>query len=381
MQLARISVSLNTQKSYQSAWRKWEKFFHHYFGSIPTEQYYRTLTYTQFKDQLLMFVSYCVYELQTNVRSIPGIMSALRYSFLTKMVDCSAFDDPFLRAVKQGAASMPVPPHRVRVPCTLDMINHIIDTNTTPTSTIHNLMLATGVSLAYHLCLRSSEYVTRTIVPIDDSHQFKTTEVEFMLNDGSFTFIASNKINCPYSAIKLVKFSMLHAKNIRRDYGIPIWFSATDKNNKPVPFVQLLYRWARLSSRQDSDPFLSFRSNTTLTCLLYKTIQKALKSAAKHFNLDEAWFNTHSIRMSVPTIARAAQEPTTTILQMGRWKSVPSSMKYQEQSTAVNDHIISLASNPTYFTAEDILLTRTLAATAPSSKQAVHKSTPTVRRL
>ena len=30
-------------------------------------------------------------------------------------------------------------------------------------------MLATGVSLAYHLCLRSSEYVTRTVVPLDDS--------------------------------------------------------------------------------------------------------------------------------------------------------------------------------------------------------------------
>ena len=194
--------------------------------------------------------------------------SALRYSFLTKMVDCSAFDDPFLRTVKQGVASMPAPPHRVRVPCTLDMINHIIDTNTTPTSTMHNHMLATGVSLAYHLCLRSSEYVTRTIVPIDDSHQFRTTDVEFLLNDGSFTFIASNKLHCPYSAIKLVKFSMLHAKNIRRDYGIPIWFSATDKHHQPIPFVQLLYRWARISLRHDSDPFLSFRSTKTLTCLL-----------------------------------------------------------------------------------------------------------------
>ena len=176
-----------------------------------------------------MFVSFCVYELHINVRSIPGIMSALRYSFHTKLVDCSAFDGPFLRAVKKGVANMPAPPHQVRVPCTLDMINHIININTTTTSTMHNLMLATGVSLAYHLCLRSSEYVTRTVVPIDDSHQFRTTEVEFMLNDGSSTFIASNKLHCPYSAIKLVKFSMLHAKNIRRDYGIPIWFSATDK--------------------------------------------------------------------------------------------------------------------------------------------------------
>ena len=145
--------------------------------------------------------------------------------------------------------------------------------------------------------------------------------------------------------------------------------------------MQLLFRWATISLRHDSDPFLSFRSNQTLNCLLYKNIQKALKSAAKHFNLDEAWFNTHSIRMSVPTIARAAQEPTTTILQMGRWKTVPSSMKYQEQSTAVNDHIISIASNPTYYTAEDILLSRTLAARADKTKTTVQSSIPTVRRF
>jgi len=149
-----------------------------------------------------------------------------------------------------------------------------------------------------------------------------------------------------YCTIKLVKFNMLHAKNIRRDFGVPIWFSATDKSNRPVPFVQLLYRWATTSKRHDSDPFLSSRADHIINCLLYKPIQSALKSSAKHFNLDEAWFNTQSIRKSVPTIARAAREPTTTILHMGRWKTVPSSMKYQEQSTAVNDHIISIVTLP-----------------------------------
>ena len=53
--------------------------------------------------------------------------------------------------------------------------------------------------------------MTKTIVPIDDSHQFRATDVEFMLNDVSFTFLASNKLHCPYSVIKLVKFSMLYA--------------------------------------------------------------------------------------------------------------------------------------------------------------------------
>ena len=99
MQLTQTSVSLNTQNIYKSTWSKWELFYQRYFGCTPLDKHYHTLTYTQFLDQLLMFVSYCIYELKTNIRSIPRIMSALRYSFLTKLVDCSAFDECKLRPI------------------------------------------------------------------------------------------------------------------------------------------------------------------------------------------------------------------------------------------------------------------------------------------
>ena len=83
------------------------------------------------------------------------------------------------------------------------------------------LMLATGVSVAYFLCLRSSEYVSKTVVPIEDNHQFRSTDVEFMLTSGSHQLIASNKItNYPWTSIKLVKFSLLHAKNM--NHGWPV---------------------------------------------------------------------------------------------------------------------------------------------------------------
>ena len=75
MQLARTSVSLKTQKSYRSSWCKWENFYQRYFEYTPLEQYYRTLTYTQFLGQLLMLVSYCVYEFKINIRSILGIIA------------------------------------------------------------------------------------------------------------------------------------------------------------------------------------------------------------------------------------------------------------------------------------------------------------------
>jgi hypothetical protein len=66
--------------------------------------------------------------------------------------------------------------------------------------------------------------------------------------------------------------------------------------------------------------------------------------------------------MSAPTIARDAKVSVTNIMKMGRWKSLPAPVLYQEQSTKLNDHILAVVNNPTLFTAEDIQLSRVLAS-------------------
>ena len=42
--------------------------------------------------------------------------------------------------------------------------------------------------------------------------------------------------------------------------------------------------------------------------------------------------------MSGPTIARAANLSVPNIMRMGRWKSLPAPILYQEQLTDLNDH-------------------------------------------
>ena len=122
------------------------------------------------------------------------------------------------------------------------MINHIIQVNTSIAATMTQVMLATGISMAFFLCLRSSEYVSRTIIPIEDTHQFLSSAVEFMLNDGTRTFIASHQLhNYDFGQFSILKFSMLHAKNIRNDFGVPMWFSTTDASGQSVPFMRLVY--------------------------------------------------------------------------------------------------------------------------------------------
>ena len=116
-------------------------------------------------------------------------------------------------------------------------------------------------------------------------------------------------------------------------------------------------------------PFLSFWVQDKLMCLLYTDIQAAVKASADYFGLDKKSFKTQSIRMSAPTIARTAKLSVPNIMKMGRWKSLPAPLLYQEKSTALNDHILAVVNNPTLFTVEDVQLSRVLASRNASSSQ------------
>jgi hypothetical protein len=287
MLLAKSSVMESSQKSYAGTWNKWIKFSNKYFPPLWAAQHYVTVDYDTLLDRLLMFVTYCAQELKCNIRSIPSIMSALRHGMVSRLVKCChAFDNELLKSVKQGIAHLPAPPPRTRLPCTLPMIQYIVDQNTQPGASMHQVMLATGVYVAFFLCLRSSEYVSKTIVPLADTHQFMSTDVQFVLNGPPFTLINSNQLHhYEYQDFKTIKFSLLHAKNIRNDFGVPIWFSTHDKAHQPIPFVQLIYQWCKHSLRLDTDPFLSYRVRGHLFCLLYKHIQAAVKLSSAHFGL------------------------------------------------------------------------------------------------
>jgi len=138
-------------------------------------------------------------------------MSALRHGMVSRLVKCcNVFDNDLLRTEKQGAVPLPAPAHRARLPCTLDMINYIVKHNTKVGATMSQVMLATGVYMAFFLCLRSSEYTSKTVVPLADTHQFLSTDVQFVLHDEQYTLVNTNQIrHYEYKDFKTVKFSIL----------------------------------------------------------------------------------------------------------------------------------------------------------------------------
>ena len=145
------------------------------------------------------------------------------------------------------------------------MINHIIQVDTSIAATMTQVMLATGISMAFFLCLRS-----RTLIPIEDTHRFLSSAVEFMLNDGTKTFVANHQLhNYNFGQFSILKFSMLHAKkHIRNDFGVLMWFSTTNAYGQSVTLVRLVYLCARHSQRLGSDPLFVILSKRTVKVLV-----------------------------------------------------------------------------------------------------------------
>ena len=103
---AKNAVALSSQKSYQSAWNKWEKFLTKYFSPKLKEHQYMHIQAPWLLEKLIMFVTYCASELKCNVRSVPAIMSALRHCMVARFVKCcKVFDDDLLKNVKHGIAT------------------------------------------------------------------------------------------------------------------------------------------------------------------------------------------------------------------------------------------------------------------------------------
>ena len=370
--LIKNSVMESTQKTYASAWKKWNVFMqvcHH----NPTTAFIHCAESTQQQvvHLLLMFVAYCLDALGQQPPTIPKILSGLRHCFRARFINDSAFDDTLLTSMKAGVSRLPYTP-RTRLPCTFDMVQHVVYKNTRAGSSKQHFVKAVAVSMAYYLCLRSSEYVSRTSTPRPEAHQFDSQSVEFQLGGRLVSSHLMPRFH--WNQVELVKFTLQHAKNIKGGYGVPIWFAVNGLEQDALMFLQLVFLWAQMSLRNRDDPFLSHRTAAgRLDCLTYKTFQATIKDCAVAFGFNPAWFNTHSVRMAAPTVLRAAGGTDREVLLLGRWKGVPTTLTYQGSSTANNNRMLQLLTNSTLFTSQDITLGRVLPPTKETKGSTVRR--------
>jgi len=217
-------------------------------------------------------------------------------------------------------------------------------------------MSTVGVSMVYYLCLRASEYGSNTKIPDPESHQFDSKSVELKYFTDSNLVPSSSMHAICWTSVEIVQFTIKHAKNIRRGHGVAI-----EDNPDATAFLQLVYLWSRMSTRLPD-------------CSIVPTRAPSVGSSTV-FGFHPKWFKPHSIRMVAPTVFRAAGGDDGDILNLGRWKQVPTSLIYQGTSTKNNNRLLRAVSSPTLFTAADINLTRLLSRVKGQHQQ------PTVRRF
>ncbi|KAJ1431840.1 hypothetical protein B484DRAFT_327648 [Ochromonadaceae sp. CCMP2298] len=143
--------------------------------------------------------------------------------------------------------------------------------------------------------------------------------------------------------------------------GRALWFSR-DTSHKSLQLVHILYNWARLSrptlnDQAHNDFLLSYPSNSVSgrESLSYDTFASVVERTASKFGFNPSNFGRHSLRIGGASLLRTAGASDMNICLMGRWKSLPACLGYQEVSTVTHDKTLNLLRTNAY-TTRDIRL-------------------------
>jgi hypothetical protein len=88
--------------------------------------------------------------------------------------------------------------------------------------------------------------------------------------------------------------------------------------------------------------------------LSYAHMTREIKQMAEEFGFAPKRFGCHGIRVGGASLLRAAGAPDSLIMLIGRWKSLPACLGYQEASTATHDMLLSVLLTRGLYTARDV---------------------------
>lgn len=393
MTLAGASVSANTLKKYDIAWKYWKQFLVESYALPPghyTDEQLDTsrLNPRERLELILCWIHYLQHAsgLDLSYEYIAQLLSGLRYKFRVHWIDTTVFDHPLVRACKSGLARDPTKAatkqQRTR-PMTLNMVDYILAQYPPDGLDLDRALLGVAVVFAFTCLLRPSEFCSDTSA----DHAYRADAVLFECrttdNPHELTYhTAANLHNISWSQVQLVKLTMRHAKNIKFRTGKSVWFSAD-----PTPDVdrrqltEHLFRWAKRAHLQPDSLLMSFRvsnlGNGTYRKLQYRHFIAVIKEAAAHFQFDTTHFSGYSPRIGGASLLRAAGASDGFIKLMGRWKTLPACLTYQETSTKACDFMLGLLSAPGLYTERDVQLAQDIAPSLLPFRQPNTQSTYT----
>jgi hypothetical protein len=226
---------------------------------------------------------------------------------------------------------------------------------------------AAAVILAYCCLFRPSEYLydsgPRPHILLAGQIEFECRAPRWEQGSTNTVYHSLSTVHTvPWRRIVLMRITITSAKNINRRVGARLWFSA--QSTGAIHVVRVMYDWACFVPHVDSAPVFSWPSPPgdipTRTYLWYRDFHDTIRSAAGHFGFDYRQFGCQSLWSGGATQLRAAGADDGLICLMGRWKSLPACLGYQETSTRAHDRMQTLLMTPGLYTNRDLHLQYTL---------------------
>jgi hypothetical protein len=184
MKLMKKSVTAESAKGYEVAWRRWKVFVHSFTGTVEVntlEDYQSLPTGRAHFNQMLIaqFAEYLYTEFSLGAERASGLFSGLSFSFMMREGDLAAFESAQLEAVQKGMRNEPLPANwesSQRLPMPVDMILAIRNKNIGPDASWEQQATAVGIVLAFCCLLRPFEYLVKTK---SDKHMLLAKSVQF----------------------------------------------------------------------------------------------------------------------------------------------------------------------------------------------------------
>jgi hypothetical protein len=281
-------------------------------------------------------------------------------------LDLKAFEHPSVRAAKSALAleerrHSDFKESDKKFPFTVDMVQWV--KTQAETRFQHNTMkhmISVAIQLAFFCLLRASEYVPEYKADAKDcAHALKSNDVLFEVNiNGSKSFVPSHAVEASmWPHVSLVKFILRSAKNDKMRIGSIFWFKNLS-DVEGINIVRSTFEWAVRANLSPLDFFMSFRvaKGSPVVPLRYRMVSHTIKECAVAFKFNRNNFGTHSPRIGGACTLRAGAAPDTMIQLLGRWKTLMSSLGYQESSMEEFDRMQMILQNPNFFTHKDINL-------------------------
>jgi hypothetical protein len=362
--LLRDSVSDTSQGSYQIAWTRWKDYLHRFFN-VPRVGSLQDHHYLPFhwplsivSDMLHMFAYFMFSIIGLSAARVKHQISALSWHFGSRGCDISVFRWAEISMLRQGLTRQPVIGEvvsRRRVPVTMEMVQRIYHEYSTERR-LDQRVFAVAFVLGFCCLLRPSEYCWGTST---NKHVLRASAFEFECEnpDRRTGLVGAHQVHrVPWSRIRLLRIYMNTAKNFRT--GRALWFSV-GTNIQAFHLVKVMYDWACDSRPGISDCMLSWPNGGSIVprdSLMYADFTKVVKYAASLYDFAPDLFGGHSLRVGGATLLRAAGATDGEICLMGRWKSLPSCLGYQEVSTATHDRMLNMLLTTGAYTNRDIRL-------------------------